>query len=466
MRAMLMFAAKGGVVLFLMLLILIPLSMVRDTIREREGYRRQAVASVEQSYAGPQVFTGPVLLVPYTDHWETEDSDRHGNRIVVRHSRDEHWLAFPEQSVLGGTLGTSERRLGLFRVRIYEFDARLQARFAAQALPQPPAGVSRSWGRPRLGISLSDVRGLLGTPQLRVDGRAQRILQGNGWVARASEPAIADGAEAAVSARREGGVHVLLPAVAEGRIPAMQVELAAVVGGTETLAVAPLADSNRIEIASAWPHPSFVGGRFLPRQPRSDAAGFRADWDISALAAGTQGQYRGGQPLDDLDALRVSLIDPVDVYTLADRASKYALLFVLLTFAGFLMLELLRRLRIHPLQYLLVGLALSIFFLLLLSLSEHIEFAWSYLAASIACIGLLAWYLAAVLGGAKPALVFASLLGLLYAALYGLLVSEDNALVLGSGLLFAILAAIMLGTRRVNWYAVAQQDPQPANGSG
>jgi len=154
-----------------------------------------------------------------------------------------------------------------------------------------------------------------------------------------------------------------------------------------------------------------------------------------------------------LDALQVGLVEPVNVYSQADRASKYGILFVLLTFVGFFMFELLKRLAIHPIQYLLVGLALAIFFLLLLSLSEHMAFWIAYLVASIACIGLLAVYLSAVLRSKSRGAGFAAGLTLLYAALYGLLVSEDNALVLGSLMLFAILAALMLITRRVDWYS-------------
>jgi len=151
----------------------------------------------------------------------------------------------------------------------------------------------------------------------------------------------------------------------------------------------------------------------------------------------------------------VSLFDPINPYMQADRASKYGLLFVLLTFVGFFMFELIKRLAIHPIQYGLVGLALAIFFLLLLSLSEHVEFWIAYLIASVACIGLLGVYLSSVLRSRARGLGFAAMLTLLYAALYGLLVSEDNALVLGSLMLFAILAAIMLVTRKVDWYALA-----------
>ena len=200
---------------------------------------------------------------------------------------------------------------------------------------------------------------------------------------------------------------------------------------------------------------------------------------MSSLATNAQAQFLAGKTVpslaaaarsrvckrprrhrrDGIDAVGVSLVDPVNVYSQADRASKYGLLFVLLTFVGFFMFELIKQLRIHPIQYGLVGLALAIFFLLLVSLSEHIAFRWAYLAASVACIGLLGFYLSAVLRSAGRGLGFAAMLATLYAALYGLLVSEDNALVLGSGLLFVILAAIMLVTRKVDWYQLAGGNP-------
>jgi inner membrane protein len=160
-----------------------------------------------------------------------------------------------------------------------------------------------------------------------------------------------------------------------------------------------------------------------------------------------------GDPLGRaLDSVSVSLVDPVNVYSKVDRATKYGVLFVLLTFVTFAMVEFLRQLRLHPIQYGLVGCAVAIFFLLLLALSERVPFAIAYLVASFACVALIGHYLGHVLGGWRRGTGFAAMLGTLYAALYGLLVSEDNAMVLGAGLLFLILAAIMIWTRKVDWY--------------
>jgi len=158
---------------------------------------------------------------------------------------------------------------------------------------------------------------------------------------------------------------------------------------------------------------------------------------------------------ETLPSFTIRLLDPIDVYHLAVRAVKYGLLFVVVIFAAFFAYEVIATLPIHPVQYVLVGLAQAMFFLLLLSLSEHISFALAYVAAAAGSVLLMVAYLAAVLRGTARALWAGGALALLYAALFGVLESEQNALLLGSLLLFAILAALMLGTRRVDWYRIA-----------
>jgi inner membrane protein len=299
-------------------------------------------------------------------------------------------------------------------------------------------------GVPYLSFSIAAVRWLDGTPSLKVDGAALAPHQGNGGL------------------RAGRGLHApLAAAAASGKRLALDVDFAANLAGTETLAIAPLGDSNRVVLASAWPHPQFAG-RFLPHTRRIDAQGFRAEWNISSLASAAQAQYLQNAEDGAIETLQLGLVEPVNIYTQADRASKYGILFVLLTFVACFMFELLKRIAIHPIQYGLVGLALAIFFLLLLSLSEHMRFLYAYLLAASACIGLLGTYLSAVLRSHARGWGFAGGLTLLYGALYGLLVSEDNALVLGSLMLFAILATLMLATRRIDWYApMAAVEPPP-----
>ena len=438
------YAMKAFVIGILMVVLLIPLGMINATIKDRANYRQEAVAKIAESYAGPQLLAGPVLVVPYIDTQVVENVDAEGKKFETESRTAGHWLYFPKSLSLEGKLLPSERNLGLHRVRVYELQSLSQANFEL-ALPPAPvsAGLTRAIGTPYLSYSIADVRGLIGTPTLAVDGKAVAIRQG-------------------VGGHRGGrGLHAFLPggAVDNGARLRFDARFASNLGGTESLQVVPIADSNHIALSSSWPHPQF-SGRFLPRTRSIGAQGFTASWDISSLASQAQAQYaKEGE--DSLEALQLGLVDPVNVYSQADRASKYGILFVLLTFVGFLMFELIKRLPIHPIQYGLVGLALAIFFLLLLSLSEHMEFWLAYLAAAVACIGLQGVYLSSVLRSHARGWGFAGGLTLLYAALYGLLVSEDNALVLGSLMLFAILAAIMLATRRIDWYAPMSEAKAP-----
>jgi inner membrane protein len=423
----------------LLLVLLVPLSLIRGTIQERKQYRAEATQRIAQSSAGEQQVIAPLRVLPWTDSQEVEYTDDRG---VLRTRVDRTSgtvLQMPATLDIQGEIVPDTRRLGLFEVRVYSWRATLSATFDAP-LPQPVAGVERTYGTPYLLFGVSDVRGLVGTPNLRVDGRSLRF-----------EPGTRDYAQTIA------GVSAALPAITGGSVPGRSVEMEFVLAGTESLSIVPAADSNTIAVQSKWPHPSFSGD-FLPTQRKvhPQDRGFEARWDISSLASQAQGQIRRlGTSDTEVERLKIALVDPVDVYTQADRASKYGLLFVLLTFVGFALFELIKRLPIHPLQYLLVGLALAVFFLLLLSLSEHIAFWKAYLVSSVACIGLQFVYLSGVLRSWVRAAGFAAMLTALYGVLYSLLVSEDNALLMGSLLLFGILGAIMWITRRVDWYELA-----------
>jgi inner membrane protein len=427
----------------LTILLLIPLMMIRGTIQERQHYRDEAVATVARTTAGAQTLAGPVLVVPYVEQVEVEEKNANGEviRKVIRDGESGQWVFFPTTMDVRGTLVPRSRFLGLHEVRSYEFQSRIAAAFQAKIPPNDNPALPRKIGKPWLDYAIADVRGLAGVPSLRIGGADVTLERGLGG--------------------HEGsGLHARLSTPSAGAVVALSTELSFSLEGTESLAVVPLADRNRIVVDSAWKHPQF-NGSFPARNKRIDDKGFHAEWEVSSLATNAQRQYLGGastaegQPAQAPDAVSVSLVDPVNIYLQADRATKYGILFVLLTFVGFFMFELIKQLRIHPIQYGLVGLALAIFFLLLVALSEKIAFSQAYLAASGACIGLLGFYVSHVLHSWLRGLGFVGMLSTLYAALYGLLISEDNAMVLGAGLLFLILAAIMIVTRRIDWYNVA-----------
>jgi inner membrane protein len=447
--------------------IMIPLTLIRGTIGERQSYRAQAIDNIARSFAGAQALAGPVLVVPYVETVEIEEKNNAGEvvRKVKRDGASRAWTFFPETLDVNGKMIPNTRKLGLHEVRVYELQAVARADFIARVPADENPELPRRIGRPWLSYGIADVRGLAGMPRLLIDGREVGLEEGFG-------------------SREGGGLHVRLAAPGAGATIRTATRLDVKLGGTESLALVPLARNNVFKLDSTWPHPRF-GGDFLPRQPQVSNQGFTAQWEVSSLASSAQAQFLAGRTLpllaqgaalphnvadhalalasDGIDAVAIALVDPVNIYSQTDRASKYGLLFVVLTFVGFFMFELIRELRIHPIQYGLVGLSLAIFFLLLVSLSEHIAFLWAYLVASAACIGLLAFYLSSVLRSTGRGLGFAAMLATLYAALYGLLVSEDNALVLGAGLLFVILAAIMVVTRKVDWYQLgARRTSAPA----
>jgi inner membrane protein len=422
----------------LTVVLLIPIMMIRGTVQDRQRYRAEAVEEVARSTAGEQTIAGPVLFVPYSDRVVVMRADTSGVQRPVEEVRTGTWIFFPDSIEVRGSMRSLPRMRGLYEIRVFELDTTLRAGFRVRIPRDDDPATPRTIGEPQLGFGIRDVRGLVGVPSLRVAGMPYLLHQGLGY-------------------GRAAGLHATLAAPAEGATLAFDVEFKSLLQGTESLSIAPLAERNVIALNSAWPHPLFHGA-FLPRTREIGPDGFRATWDVSSLASNAQSQYRSAidrSGAESPEAISVSLVDPVNVYSQVDRATKYGILFVLLTFIGFFMFEFLKQLQIHPIQYGLVGLAIAIFFLLLLALSERTAFGVAYMVAAIACIGLIGYYLGHVLGGWVRGAGFAGMLGTLYAALYGLLISEDNAMLLGAGLLFVVLAAIMVLTRKIDWYRAA-----------
>ncbi len=402
--------------------ILMSLAWVGWVISDREAYRQAAVTSISESYASGQRLVGPVLVQPYT---QVQTAD--GTKGVTPKEVEGRYFVFPTDMEVDGTISPSERYHGIYKVPVYELQTRVQSTFD---LPQSPIAGTVRYGQPYLVLGVSDVRGLVGRPRLRVNGSETMLTQDSG------------------SAKL--GLKAMLRGLEGGQPGSLRVELAMTLAGTQHLAIAPVANSNHVELVSTWRSPLFAG-RFLPRSREVSNRGFRAAWDVSSLASATQQQI-GDNLSGDMDTMDVNLLEPIDPYKLSMRAVKYGVLFVLLTFAGFFGFEVIQRAPIHPVQYLLVGFGLAMFFLLLVSFSEHIRFGWAYLIASVATIGLLGFYLSYVLHSSLRGAGFSTMLTVLYAAVYGLLISEENALLMGSLLLFAMLAAVMYVTRKVDWY--------------
>lgn len=284
----------------------------------------------------------------------------------------------------------------------------------------------------QLQLGISDPRGINNDPQIQINGKTYRF----------TSPANKNGANNGLPQLSIdlGPLDLQQAARYDFKFPLQ-------LTGTTRLAIAPSGEANHISLKSAWPHPNF-GGRFLPTSRNVSQQGFDAQWEISHLAR----NFEATQNPASGEVLSIDFVDPVNVYLQAERAVKYGVLFIVLTFAGFFLSEILRRAPIHPMQYLLVGLALAIFFLLLIALSEHLPFFVAYALSAAACIGLIAFYLAGALGGWRQGSAFGAGLTGLYGVLYSVLLSEDNSLLMGSLLLFVALGTTMLATRKLDWY--------------
>lgn len=442
---------KTLVIAGLALALLVPVAMIRDLIGERQARRNEAVQGIAEGWGRRQALVGPFLAVPYERSWTEVIRDTvDGKDRVRRIERSESLVARIPAATLDWQVeaATHEKSRGIYKARLYVARIQAQGTLAMPAnLGIGEADVRIRWGKPRLALGVADPRGLRSVSALTLDGATYEFLPGAG--------------DRVLAAGVHAPLDLQVPAQARSLAFRFTLELA----GSEAFAIAPLGRQTTVAMRADWAHPSFQGV-FLPVRHALRADGFSAQWQVSWFAA--QGAERltacRREPCPPLAApeLAVSFIEPVSLYQQLERASKYGFLFIGLTFTAFYLLELLRRLAIHPIQYALVGFALAIFFLLLTALAEHLAFGLAYAIATFACTGLLAIYLARVLQSRTHGLAFGAALGALFGALYLLVQAEDYALLGGALLLFALLAATMLATRRLDWYRLTRRQAPPA----
>lgn len=442
---------KAGVIVLLGVLLLIPLGMIEGLIAERAGRRLEAVASVQASFAGPQSVALPFFVWPYVENWTERGVDANNRVHVTQLSESKQliWFADGTNASTSATIN-NDRYRGIHRVRTFEAAMTIDGtvKWPDRSQTQPAAERHIVWGQPRLVLPISDVRGLRGAPTVEFNGEAISFREGTHL------PALPT------------GLHAVLTPSAAAATTRFRIVLE--LAGTERLAFSPTAAVSTVAINSAWPDPHF-GGRYLPRERTVSASGFSATWSVSALASDVQQKIRElassarghkGERTSHapgrLDSFDVDFIEAVNPYLLADRSTKHGVLIIVMVFGTLFMLDTMRSLNAHAIQYGFVGLALVIFFLLLVSLSEHVAFGLAYLIAATACTLLITYYVGHVLADRVRALAFGAALALMYSAIYGILISEGTALLMGSGLLFALLAGAMIATRRLDWRKVAR----------
>lgn len=434
----------GGVAL-LILLLLIPLVMIRSVLSERLNRRNEAVAEITSTWGREQNIIGPVLVVPYRYSFKAWKEQPAGGgkteRIEVLETALANAYFLPATLAINGSIQPSRLRRGIYQAVVYAGELEVSGQFRRPDFSRMRISEQDVlWDDAIVTFAIPDLRGVKETLNLSWSATTHPLLPGS------KLKGFQSGVFANVADFR--GSDAVLP-----------FQLKLTLNGSSGINFAPVGDENRVTLASPWPDPSFRGA-FLPTERNVTDEGFTATWQVSHYGR-DYGQYwtdqdasTGLNPGTATSSLfGVNFLSGIDAYRNTERAIKYGVLFLVLVFAAFFLFELLSELRIHPFQYVLVGAALCLFYLGLLSLSEFLSFGLSYLAGATVTTLLIAFYCAKVLKSGRRTLILTGLLAAIYAFLYVTLQLQDYSLLFGTAGLFAVLAVVIYLTRNIDWYA-------------
>lgn len=455
----------------LALLLLIPVGMVRSVIHERDYNRQNAIAEISQKWGEAQTVAGPVLTVPYAKFYTNEK----GQRVSV--TEYAHFL--PHELNITGTVDPEVRSRGIFDAVVYRSDLQFFGRFEQpdmETLGIDAANVS--WEDAFVSVGIPDMRGIKNEVALTWDGTTYKFKPGietddvlrrgaslphmttiKSYDGRIYHDPYYEMEPTMFGGNESSGISIPVPITdndtngTEGYTFAFDLSL----NGSQSLQYVPLGRTTKVELSSPWDTPSF-GGAFLPEEHEITAEKFTASWEILDLNRNYPQSWIGNKYNVYASAFGVDLLIPVDEYQKSTRCAKYALLIISLTFMIFFFSEIFNKKRVHPIQYLLVGLALVLFYSLLISLSEVFGFDMAYGISVAATTGLIVVYSRAILPTARMASFQGFILAFLYLFVYTILQLEDYALLAGSVGLFVILSTIMYLSRKIDWYAVGEKE--------
>lgn len=426
------------IVLFLTLLLLIPAYMIEALVRERQYRKSTVVSEITEKWGQKQIIGGPVLTVPYDEIYR----DEHGQL----RTRSRYACFLPDSLKITGDIHPEIRYRSIYNTVVYRTDLRMEGE-----LKQPEVeklNIRREdmrWEDAFLVIAITDMAGIREQIYVNINGEDRNVSPGTKIMDIFSS-----------------GVHVEYPVDLNKPV---RFSLKLKLNGSQELKLYPLGRETQVILESDWKNPSFLG-KFLPVEREISDSGFKARWEVINLNRNYPQQWT------DLDssnirinignsAFGVNLLQTVDLYQKTTRSIKYAIMFIGMTFLVYFIIEILNKYNIHPIQYTLVGFSLVVFYLLLLSLSEHIHFWFAYVIASISTILLISLFTSAILKEKKPAIIIAAFLSILYIFLYILLESQDYALLLGSIGVFITLAIFMYLTRNIDWYSIRLEEISP-----
>lgn len=425
---------RVAVIAVLALMLLIPLAMVQDLIREREQRKEEAQMEVSATWGGPQTLVGPVISVPYEVLVRVNANDGSGGYEMQTVKRYAHFL--PESLDIVAEMEPERRHRGIYDVVVYRSTMKLSGRFKPLKDNDLDLNDRLRWQDAIVTVGVSDLRSVRGQLYLHTSGLDLAFEPGI-----ATNEAIGTGMSASLK----------LDSLWEEKEIPFEMELQ--LNGSTHLRMVPVGRVTTASVRSSWPDPSFQGA-FLPDSSSIKPDGSSARWTVLHLNRPYPQEFVGDHAFQlQESAFGVDLMLPVDEYRKSDRAAKYGFMLIALVFLVFFFVEVLQKLRIHPIQYLLVGLALCIFYTLLIALGEHIGFGKAYGISSAAVIGLVVFYAASVFKMPRATRLLAFVLVLVYGFVFTIIHQEDYALLLGSIGLFAVLTIVMALSRKIDWYA-------------
>jgi inner membrane protein len=436
------------VVCTLALLMTIPAFFVGALVDDRTERADAVVGEISGHVGGQQTFLGPTIAIPYMIPWQSKDEP----------ARRGVYLVFPAQASADVKTATEERRRSLFKVPVFQADVKFDATFDLTGVPAAlPQGAELDWSRAEIVVGVSDARGALADATLTAEGKTVTLTP----AAVAPDISIGGDQNAHVKVTLFGtNVNAIAKPGAQFRVTSTLK-----FSGAQRIAVLAYGKTTHLAVQGDWRNPGFDGG-FLPTSRTVYNNGFTADWQVPFIARGVRAEGMADSITGlDATALGVSFVEVADPYQSVHRSLKYALLFIGLIFLSYFVFEVSTGKRVHPAQYVLVGVAQIIFYLLLLSLAERVGFDWGFLMAGAATVTLLSanagWIFASRVQGWKASAIFTSL----YTLIYMLLRIEDNALLVGAIASFLAVAVAMYFTRGIDWYsslpAVGGEQPPP-----
>ena len=411
----------------LILLLLIPATMIRVLISERQSRRDSVVEEISQKWGGSQTITGPFITVPFKTFFEDKDGKTQFDLNYL------HLL--PETLDIAGVIEPEVRYRSLFEAVLYNIKLKFKGNFKLPSTSQISIDSDNIlWDKAYLSLGITDMRGI-----------QDKIVISFNKANYNANPGLKTTDLAA------SGVSTLVKTLSPNEANTFSFDLN--LNGSEQISLIPVGESNTVKMNSRWPSPSF-NGAFLPANREVNKDGFSASWKILHLNRNYPQLWEDAQYKVTQSAFGVKLILTADIYQKSMRLAKYSIMFLFFTFSTFFFSEIMNKQRIHPIQYILIGMAILVFYVLVLSLSEHMHFNYAYILSAASVTLIISGYAKAIISNSRFTLTILGILAILYCYLFVVLQLEDYALIMGSIGLFIILAIVMYMTRKINWYEI------------